>query len=630
MQRTLKLFLVGLLTLVIGPANTGAGPSMTAPEIQAADLQRHIEILASEQMAGRLTGTVGEHAATAYAAALFEEFGLVPAGDGESYFQPFPFTAGVSLGPDNTLMAERLARDGQTPARSGQSYELDRDWRPVAFSKIGEFTPAGVVFAGYGIVAPAADGQPVYDSYSHLNVNNKWVLVFRYMPEGVAQQWRDHLGRYASLRRKAMLARDRGARGLIIVSGPNAMVNNQLVGLSFDASLAGTSIGTLSVTDAVAAAWLRAEGKDLKTLQDAADTGQLMGGFELEGLRLVAGIDIRHEKKTGRNVLARLSAGRPDGRRALIIGAHIDHLGTGHGSDSLARDDERGAIHYGADDNASGVAGLLEIAQYLANQKARGQLALHRDVVFAAWSGEEMGLLGSSYFTRTFDSQADQSASLRPMAYLNMDMIGRLQNSLILQGVGSSSSWTGLIEQANASIGLPLTLQDDSYLATDATSFYLKRIPVLSAFTGAHEDYHTPRDTADKIQFSGAEEITRLMAALSVNLATRQDVPDYREMDAPAPQLRRVGLRAYLGTIPDYTRSEVVGVKLSGVVKDGPAARAGLQGGDIIVQLAGKSIENIYDYTYALGDLRANTAAEIIVQRRGRRLVLSIIPGSRE
>ena len=581
-------------------------------------------------MAGRLTGTAGERAATAYVAALFEGFGLAPAGDDGTYFQAFPFTAGVSLGPDNALLSELPARDGRTTPQAGPAYMVNRDWRPLTFSKTGRFEPAGVVFAGYGIAAPAADGQPAYDSYAHLDVTDNWVLVFRYLPENIAQDRRSHLKRYASLRRKAMLARDHGARGLIVVSGPNATVNDQLVGLAFDASLAGTSIGVLSVADAVAANWLQAGGKDLKTLHDAADTGRPVAGFALPGLRLTARIDIQQEKKTGRNVLARLPANGPAGRRPLVIGAHIDHLGRGHGAGSLARGTDQGAIHYGADDNASGVAGLLEIAQQLAARKAGGRLALQRDVIFAAWSGEEMGLLGSSHYTRAFDDQAARPAAPRPAAYLNMDMIGRLQKSVVLQGIGSSSVWTDLIEQAKAGLGLSLSLQNESYLPTDATSFYLKRVPVLSAFTGAHEDYHTPRDTADKIQLAGTEKIARLLAALAVKLATRQDAPDYREMDRPSGQVGRVGLRAYLGTIPDYAQAEVVGVRLSGVVGGGPAARAGLQDGDIIIRLAGRRVENIYDYTYALDGLRIDTPVEIVVQRHDRELVLSITPGSRE
>ena len=608
-------------------------------EIRAADLQHHIETLASEEMAGRLTGTAGEQAATAYVASIFESLGLSPAGDDGTFFQTFPFTAGVSLGPGNALVvSDKATTQGQADPKVGPAYIVDQDWRPLTFSKTGGLSPAGVVFAGYGLVAPQADGHPAYDAYTHLDVQDKWVLVFRYLPEGISQEFRQHLNRYASLRRKAMLARDHGARGLIVVSGPNAKVKSQLVRLSFDASLAGTSVGALSVTDAVANTWLHSAGKDLKTLQDTLDSGQPMLGFGLADLTVGANIDIQQQKKVGRNVLARLAASTTAALSSMIIGAHIDHLGTEHGANSLARGEEKGGIHYGADDNASGVAGLLEIAQFLAGQKASGQLALQRDIVFAAWSGEEMGLLGSSHFTRTFRGQAGEPTTLRPevVAYLNMDMIGRLGTNLVLQGIGSSPVWTGLIEQYNVPIGLSITLQNESYLPTDATSFYLKKVPVLSAFTGAHADYHTPRDTADKINAAGAEKIARLMAAVTKNIATREDVPEYREMDKPAGGIGRVSLRAYLGTIPDYAQGDIVGVKLSGVVKGGPAEQAGLQGGDIITELAGKKIENIYDYTYALDALSIDTPAAVVVRRqkeqegREERVVLSITPRARE
>src|SRR5205823_11475562 len=193
------------------------------------------------------------------------------------------------------------------------------------------------------------------------------------------------------------------------------------------------------------------------------------------------------------------------------------------------------------------------------------------------------------------DKGRKESPTLAPYiaAYLNMDMIGRLDKTLILQGVGSSSIWPGEIERANVPLGLSITAQNDSYLPTDATSFYLKGVPILNAFTGAHADYHTPRDTADKINYAGAEKITRLMAALTRSLATREEAPDYQVMEKPGGALGRVNLRAYLGTIPDYAQGDVVGVKLSGVVKGGPAERAGIQGGDIIVAPAGKKVENI-------------------------------------
>ncbi|HKA53387.1 MAG TPA: M28 family peptidase [Candidatus Binatia bacterium] len=582
--------------------------------------------LASAEMDGRLTGTEGERRATDYVAAVFASLGLAPAGDTGTFFQPFTFTAGVSLGPANRLTLHPGA------AAPVQEYAVDRDWRPLAFAKTGAVAVGGIVFAGYGIIAPAADGFGEYDSYAQLDVRDKWVMVFRYLPENIAAELRQHLNRYAGLRYKAMVARDRGARGLVVVSGPDSKVKDWLVPLSFDASLASTSIAALSVTDAVAEQWLRPAGKTLKALQDELDGGKPLTGFPLPQYTLEAFIDIQQEKRTGRNVLARLPAGIDDRKPAVVVGAHVDHLGHGQGTGSLARDDEKGAIHYGADDNASGVAGVLEIAHYLAAQQAAGALPLRRDVLFAAWSGEELGLLGSTHFTRTLDEGGKESPTLAPYiaAYLNMDMIGRLDKTLILQGVGSSSIWPGAIEGANVPLGLSVTAQKDSYLPTDATAFYLKGVPILNAFTGAHSDYHTPRDTADKINYAGAEKVVRLMAAITRSLATRSEAIDYQAMEKPGGAVGRVALRAYLGTIPDYAPGDVVGVKLVGVAKGGPAEQAGVRGGDVIVELAGKKVENIYDYTYAVDALQIGVPVSLVVLRGEQRLTLTVTPGSRE
>jgi hypothetical protein len=426
-------------------------------------------------------------------------------------------------------------------------------------------------------------------------------------------------------------------------------VREELVRLQFDGSLSSSSLPVLSVSDEVANGWLQASGKSLKQLQDKLDTGEPVMGFDVDGIQLAAQIDIEQITRHGRNVLGRLMAGSQPSEQVLIVGAHIDHLGDGAHGSSLAKPDEREGVHWGADDNASGVAAMLEVAQSLATLKSQGKLESRRDILFCAWSGEEDGLIGSSHFIKTFgktsdaespapavSSDAAESASHEVQLYpqiaacLNMDMVGRLDKKLILQGVGSSTLWRGEVERRNAVLGLPIVLQDDSYIPTDASAFFLKGVPILSAFTGSHEEYHTPRDTPDKLNYDGAAKVARFMALVARSLAIRQSAPDYVAQPGPEKGPMRAALRAYLGTVPDYAESDVKGVKLSSVANGGPAYVAGVRGGDLIVELAGRKIENIYDYTYAIEAIKIGDPTEIVVRRNGKELRLPITPGSRQ
>ena len=277
---------------------------------------------------------------------------------------------------------------------------------------------------------------------------------------------------------------------------------------------------------------------------------------------------------------------------------------------------------------------MIEIAQWLADLKKQGKLTMTRDVIFAAWSGEELGLLGSNHYVESFAKMitGKPESQLTGMfaACLNMDMIGRFHKTVVLQGVGSSSWWPKEIEQRNAPIGLPITTQNDAHLPTDSTAFYLRGIPTLNAFTGAHEDYHMPTDTADKIDYDTAAKISKFMALVARSICTSNDAPDYVKMEAPQNSGARTGLRAYLGTIPDYAQGDIQGVKLSGVSSVGPAAKAGVKGGDVIVKLGGKDVTNIYDYTYILGDLKIGEETSIVVKREGEEVALKITPQSRD
>ncbi len=623
----------------LGGSSLPGAPDLrnTSAEIRPEDMRQHITYLASDALEGRMTGTKGEKLATEYVAGVFQQIGLVPLWSKDNWYDTFEFTAGVALGQGNKLQL----------ALGEQRFDLavDQDWRPLSFSQTGDIPPSDIVFAGYGVETPDnaldSNGKKLepYSSYFHLDVKDKWVLIFRYLPENLPQDRRNELQRFSSLRHKALTARQKGARGILVVSGPNSKVVEQLTPLTFDASLASSGIAAISITDAVGDRLLSLgdTGKTLVQLQTELDLGQPVQGISLGQLKLGSHIAIAQEKKQGRSVLGVLCKGdEPDFHTApIIIGAHVDHLGTNlTGGSSRARGDEIHKIHHGADDNASGTAGMMEIAQWLADQKKQGKLELKRDIVFAAWSGEELGLLGSTHFCESLAKmiKGDPNAKLNGMisAALNMDMIGRFNKNVVLQGVGSSSWWAKEIEQRNVPIGLPISTQNDAHIPTDSTVFYTRGIPSLNAFTGAHEDYHMPSDTADKINYEKAADIARLMGLITRSLATTNDAPDYIAMEAPRNQGVRTGLRVYLGTIPDYAQGDIKGVKLSGVSPVGPAAKAGVLAGDIILKLGGKDIQNIYDYTFVMGELKIGVETTVIVLRGDKEMELKITPGSRD
>lgn len=595
-------------------AHTDTVPA-TLPETTSAitpeDLSRHVHYFASQELAGRATGSEGEQKATQYSAAFFKQLGLQPAGDAHSYYQAFDFTAGVKITGPQGLKANIQGK--------AVDYQLHQDFVPLAFSESSQIAPADMVFAGYGLKAPANGDFKGYDSYVHLDVKDKWVVVLRYWPEQVSKTDQQELKRYANLRYKAMIAREQGAKGLIVVSGPLSPDKQPLVRFQGERAPGEISMPALSVSNAAATPWFQAAQLDLTDLQKRLDTGELIQGVSLP-VKLSGQVQLEKIRKQGRNVLALLPT--PGATQTVVVGAHLDHLGEGHSGNSLARQDSSETIHYGADDNASGSAGVLEIAEYLAQQPVSQR---KHNILFALWSGEEMGLLGSHHFA---EQSAAETFAKKYLAYLNMDMVGRFDKALVAQGVGSSPGWKPLLEQHNVAVGLPLVLQDSAYLPTDATSFYLKGVPALSFFTGAHADYHTPEDTADKINYPDTARIVDLMRRLTADLATGKKSLVYQKQAPPKQEASRA-LRVYLGTIPDYASGDIKGVKLSGVTAGSPAEKAGLRGGDIILQLNGKRTENIYDYTYAIDSLSIGKPAEVQIQRQGKILTLSITPGSR-
>lgn len=607
------------------PASAAApvAPKSSAPlsaEISEADLRAEVAYLASDELEGRLTGTTGAQKAAEYLAEQLRLAGVQPLGESGGFFQPFEFSAGVNvLTNDNRL--QLIAQDGTTNAAG-----LGRDYRPLSFTSNGT-AEGDLVFAGYGLSVPPGNG-PGYDSYAGLNVSNKIVLVLRYVPEAVDTRRRQELNRYAGLRYKALIARNRGARALLVVTGPTSPNAGELASFTYETGQSGSGIIAATVSGAVADRLLAGSGRTLKELQSALDNENPHAetGLALTNARVRLTTAVQHVKRADRNVIGWLppTDGSTNGE-IVLVGAHYDHLGHGE-TGGFARKDEEGQIHNGADDNASGSAAVLELAAAFAKQRREKPESFRRGVVFAFWSGEELGLIGSAQYT-----EHPVVPLTNTVAYVNFDMVGRLRdNKLTLNGIGSSTVWRKLLEKRNVAAGFNLQLLDDPFPPTDVTAFYPKGVPVLALFTGTHEEYHRPADKPATLNYDGLERVAKFAAGLVRDLVALPERPDYLKVErGDKGGSSRESLRAYLGTIPDYA-TEVNGVKLSGARGGSPADKAGIRTGDIIVEFAGQKIANIYDYTYALDAVKIGQPVKVVLQRGGARVEVTVVPEARK
>jgi hypothetical protein len=592
--------LVGLALLV----------ALASPSAQtlATSTRADVEFLASDKLEGREAGSAGERMAADYIAARLARLGARPLPGRTDMFMPFEFTAG--------------SRDGGSRLTVGGRVFTVPDVRALSFSDDGDVTgPA--VFAGYGIVVPEAQNFG-YDSYATLDVKDKIVVVLRYFPEDADQQTRAILARYSDLRYKAMAARQRGARALLVVTGPRSPNAGELVPMTFDTAIAGSGIPSASVTSTVADA-LFASSTPLREVQQELDSGNPhAAGFDLPGLSATLTTTVVRERKTARNLLAYLPATTANvtaERPWVVIGAHYDHLGHGDRGTSLAGRDDTGGIHHGADDNASGTAAVLAVADAL----AKFAQPRRRHVLISLWSAEEIGLVGSNAFVTTPPVPLNQVA-----AYVNFDMVGRMQeNKLIVQGTGSSPVWGRLLERANVTAGFDLVVQPDPYLPTDSASFNQAGVVTLNFTTGAHADYHKPSDTSDRINYEDLDRIVVMAASVTRMAADAEEAPLFTKVDQPASRGGTIaGLRVTTGTIPDYA-TEVKGLLLGGVTGGGPAEQAGLMKGDVIIEIAGQGIANIYDYTYALELLKISQPVKVVYLRNGERRETMLTPAAR-
>ena len=606
--RTARLAIAAVCLLASAPAF-----SQTAT---ASRTKTHVQTLASDKFEGRLTGSNGEKLAADYLIAELKRMGAKPLPGMTDFRMPFTFTAGSKDGGSKlTVVTEKGdARNSAQVSGGGKVIAL-------SFSDNGEVS-GSVVFAGYGIVVPESQGFG-YDSYQGLDVKDKIVVVLRYFPEDADQKTRAIVARYADLRYKAQAARQRGAKGMIVVTGPRSPNAGDVVPMSFDTAIAGSGLVAASVSGESAAPIFAASGKQLEAVQKELDSGNPhVAGFAIPNVTVTLSSNVIREQQTGHNVLAYLPATAPAtgvSKPWVAVGAHYDHLGRGTTGGSLAGKEDANQIHHGADDNASGTATVLNIADAFA------QAPRKRNLLIAFWSGEELGLLGSNAFVTKPPVPLDQVA-----AYLNFDMVGRVaDNKLTVQATGTATMWPKVLEQANVAAGFDLTLQEDPYQPTDVGSFNTASVACLTFFTGAHQEYHKPSDTADKINYEDLDRVGAFAAAIVKRLMESNDAPQFTKVEQKSETGGRAGLRLFTGTIPDYA-SDVKGLLLGGVIGGGPAEQAGLAKGDVIVEIAGQSITNIYDYTYALELLKIGQPAKVVYMRGGEKRETSLTPAARK
>ncbi|HZU44962.1 MAG TPA: M28 family peptidase [Terriglobales bacterium] len=560
-----------------------------------------VKTLSAPNMEGRGDGTRGLTRAANYIAHQFKTLRLQPAGT-NGYLQPFTVTTGAKLKKDNHL---RFEENGAT-----KSLKLNEDYVPLSFSSVGSFK-GEVVFAGYG--ASADEFQ--YDDYAHLDVKDKIVIVLRYEPDSFAEKSGHHgLTQHSHLITKAINARNHGAKAVILVNGKLGDGEEDLL-MRFGSQAGPRDAGILlvQVKNSVADGWFKAAGKSLAEVQRKINSEGKPQSFAFsDSLQLSLKVDIESVRATVSNVLAYLPGKTGE---YVIVGAHYDHLGRG-GPDSLAPS-MTGTIHPGADDNASGTAGMLELARLFAQRPAADRL--ERGILFMAFAGEELGLLGSEDWVKQPTLPLN-----RAVAMLNMDMIGRIrENKIYIGGVGTGSTFKPLLEEAASKYDFNVEYSAGGYAASDHTSFVAKDIPVLFFFSGLHSDYHKPSDTWDRIDPNAAAKLLDLIEQVTTDLANAQERPKYVRVDELAPVAGQAGggtgYGPYFGSIPDFGETEK-GVKFSDVKPGSPAAKAGLKGGDVLIQFNEKPINNLYDFTDALRRSKVGDVVDVIVMRDGKPL----------
>lgn len=583
-----KIFFLALIAL----QTISFSQVIDSPEITKEEIYHHIKYLASDELEGRFTGTEQCRIAAEYIAKEFEKAGLQPAFNG-SYFQEFPFISELKLGENSCEFF-----DGKKI-----TLNINSDFTPLPFSD--NLTAEGkVVFAGFGISSKVNN----YDDYEGIDVKNKIVIVFRNHPD--VNTPHSPLEQFAGLRYKATVARDKGAAGIIFVNTSEKKDDDKLFKLEYDGAAKVKGISVIQIKRDVLQKLLSSLNLNIEELEKQITENKKTNSLELSATAKIV-TEVIEVESISWNVGGMLKGNDEKlSDEYVVIGAHFDHLGWGK-QNSLYQGEPM--IHNGADDNASGTAGVLELAEKFSSLKNN----LKRSILFFAFSGEELGLLGSSYLVNHFPVPTEKVITM-----INMDMIGRLKDSsLIVYGTGTSTNWKNILNEKN-SFGFKLTFNDEGFGPSDHSSFYGKKIPVLFFFTGTHTDYHKPSDDYDKINSDGQEKVLKYIYSIASEIINSESRPDYLAVERKDSG-RMTASRVWVGTIPDFA-GDVDGYKLGGVTEGSPAALAGLKAGDIITRFGDKKISNIYDFTYAIGNYKPGDKVKVLIKRADQELEVEL------
>lgn len=563
-----------------------AAPPAKIEHAQEQRYVEHLKFLASPELEGRGAGTAGLQRASEYIEQNFRRAGLQPIGEKHSYSQSFPVRTGAKLGSRNRLAVE----GAESPLKIGE------DYRPISFSDNGNVT-AGVVFAGYGITAREFD----YDDYAGLDVRNKIVLVLRYEPSTFTkheQGKRPNYTYHSHLVNKAINARNHGAKGVLLVNLDSA--KDELIEFGRVAGPENARIPMLQLKRSIADDWLKSAGVSLASARPSALP---------ETFRVSLQVDVERPQATVHNVLGYLPG---KSEEYIVIGAHYDHIGYGYVA-SLAPS-QAGQIHPGADDNASGTAGLLELVRIFSEKRSE----LERGILFVAFAGEELGLLGSSEWV-----DHPTLPLKNAVAMINLDMIGRVSGAKLYVGsVGSGSTFEEILKKVSAKYDFKLETSFKNSSSSDHASFVAKNVPSLFFYSGMHGDYHRPSDTWNKIDSVASSKVVDVVAEVVSNLMLPEARPQFVKVKSRPTHSSRTS-EPYFGIIADDVPSEK-GVRIDEVIDGSPADVAGLQAGDFLVALAGNPIRDMYDFAYALGGRKVGDVLSAKVSRNDKDIAADV------